>query len=74
MAIDTENKRRSVQAYTLGLARPIADGTIDEGDRATSTWFYSGIDYDNPAPSTSILSWFLDFRTFARNVFKGGFN
>jgi len=45
MAIDSENKRRSVQAYTLGLMRPLADGTIDQSDRATVTWLYSGLSY-----------------------------
>lgn len=45
MAIDTENKRRSVQAYTFGLVRPIPDGTIAAPDRATSAWYYSGITY-----------------------------
>ena len=49
MAIDTENKRRSVQAYWVGLARPVPDGTIDAADRATSAWFYSGITYDAPS-------------------------
>lgn len=43
MAIDTENKRRSVQAYTFGLIRPVTDGTIDAADRAIVAWFYSGI-------------------------------
>lgn len=33
MAIDTENKRRSVQAYTFGLMRPRADATIGTTDR-----------------------------------------
>jgi hypothetical protein len=42
MAIDTENKRRSVQAYTFGLIRPVPDGTIDANDRATAAWLYSG--------------------------------
>ncbi len=48
MAIDTENKRRSVQAYTFGLMRPLADGTVDQSDRATVTWFYSGLTYAGP--------------------------
>lgn len=45
MAIDTENKRRSVQAYLLGLVRPVADGAITSPDRATVGWFYSGLAY-----------------------------
>lgn len=52
MAIDTVNKRRSVQAYTLGLMRPVADGVIDAGDRAMVAWFYSGNTYPpTPPPS-----------------------
>ena len=48
MAVDTENRRRSVQAYTLGLMRPLADGTIGALDRATVAWFYSGLTYASP--------------------------
>lgn len=51
--IDTESKRRSVQAYTLGLMRPVADGTIDTGDKATCAWLYSGLGYSPPTPSNS---------------------
>ena len=48
--IDTENKRRSVQAYLFGLMRPRADGAIGAADRATCTWYYSGITYAPPTP------------------------
>jgi hypothetical protein len=50
MAIDTEDKRRSVQAYTMGLMRPVADGTVDAADRATCAWFYTGLTYSEPPP------------------------
>ena len=49
MAVDTKAKRASVQAYTLGLMRPPPDSAISEGDRATVTWFYSGLDYAQPS-------------------------
>jgi hypothetical protein len=46
MAIDTENKRRSVQAYTTGLMRPVPDvGAEDTGDRAMMSWLYAGFNY-----------------------------
>ena len=45
MAIDTELKRRSVQAYTFGMMRPLPDGTIGAPDRACAAWFYAGITY-----------------------------
>ncbi len=48
MAIDSENKRRSVQAYWVGAARPVADGTIDASDRATAAGYYAGLTYANP--------------------------
>lgn len=38
MAIDTENKRRSV-VYIL----PVPDSTIDQADRQQAIWIYSGI-------------------------------
>lgn len=44
MAIDTENKRRSVQSYSTGLM-PVPDGTIGAADRATVGWRYAGITY-----------------------------
>jgi hypothetical protein len=38
MAIDTENKRRSI-AHIL----PIPDGNINQADRQQVAWIYSGI-------------------------------
>lgn len=55
MAIDTENKRRSVQAYWVGAARPVPDGAIGAADRATSAWFYAGITYALPSDVIGIL-------------------
>lgn len=49
MAIDTKAKRASVQAYTFGLMRPPPDGAVEEGDRATVGWLYSGLDYGVPS-------------------------
>lgn len=51
----TQTKRMSVQAYTMGLMRPYADGSLDSGDRATVAWLFAG-DYSGltpPPPSTS---------------------
>lgn len=50
MAIDTETKRRSVQAYTLGLMRPVADGTIEAADRVVCAWLY----FRSIAPSRTV--------------------
>lgn len=50
MAIDTENKRRSVQAYSFGLMRPVADGSVGVADRPTVAWLYSGLSYSPPPP------------------------
>ena len=44
MALDTANKRRSVQGYTLTPIAPIPDGSIDAFDRAQMAWLYSGIE------------------------------
>ncbi len=75
MAIDTEAKRRSVQAMTFGLVRPTVDGTISEPDRATCAWIYAGIDFDNPSPTFPVISWFTNFRDFLVGPFSiGGFN
>ncbi len=71
MAIDTKAKRASVQAYTQGLMRPPPDGSVDEGDRATVTWFYAGLSYDLPVIIISIWSWFVRFREFAVERFGG---
>ena len=43
MAIDTANKRRSVNGYALAPVLPIADATIDTNDREMVAWLYSGI-------------------------------
>lgn len=50
MALDTANKRRSVQGYTLTPIAPIPDGSIDAFDRAQMAWLYSGIESAPPAP------------------------
>lgn len=49
MAIDTENKRRSVQAYWIGGMRPVPDAIIDASDRAASAGYYAGLTYDAPS-------------------------
>lgn len=47
MAIDTENKRRSV-----ALMLPLADGTISANDREQVAGLYSGID---PGAASQII-------------------
>jgi hypothetical protein len=54
MAIDTENKRRSVQGYSIGIM-PVPDGTIGAGDRANLAWLYAGITYDVVAALIGVL-------------------
>lgn len=66
MAVDTRNKRSSVQAYTFGLMRPLADGAATEPDRATLAWLYSGIDYDSAAAAIANA-----VRRMRRSVFRG---
>lgn len=65
MAIDTQNKRRSVQGMHLGQVRPLADGTISEPDRAAVVWLYYGIDYESPVVSTG-ANYFRKFLNFIR--------
>jgi hypothetical protein len=49
MAVDTENKRRSVSGYTCTCVYPVADGTVDVNDREMVAWLYSGIDPAAPS-------------------------
>ena len=42
MAIDTENKRRSVSSYSGHMIAPVADGTIGDADRFHMGWIYAG--------------------------------
>ncbi len=53
MAIDTENKRRSVMAYAGTGMMPVPDGTIDASDRATLAWLYAGLSYGSPVAQIS---------------------
>lgn len=39
--VDTEDKRRAVQAMTFGLVRPVADNDIAAADRGAAQWLYS---------------------------------
>lgn len=43
MAIDTENKRRSVSAYFGAITYPVADASIDASDREHVAGLYAGI-------------------------------
>lgn len=42
MAIDTENKRRSVSGYGGAKVAPAPDGTIGDADRYQMGWIYAG--------------------------------
>ena len=42
MAIDSENKRRSVSGYTGRVVLPSSDGRISAADRAHAAGFYAG--------------------------------
>ncbi len=42
MAIDTENKRRSVSGYGGAKVAPAPDGTIEDADRYHMGWIYAG--------------------------------
>ncbi len=53
MAIDTENKRRSV-ANWLRFILPVPDGSISKADREHAAGFYCGIPAGMPV-STKIL-------------------
>lgn len=67
MAIDTESRRRSVQAYTLGVMRPAPDGSIGAGDRATAAWVYSGLfDGGSTPPAANQHVWIHIARRRAR--------
>lgn len=54
-----ETKRRSVQAYTLGLMRPVATGTIGILARATVAWLFAADSW--PASNGAGT---MDFRWF----------
>jgi hypothetical protein len=58
MAIDTENKRRSVQGYTIGGIMPVPDGTVGTTDRPSLAWLYAGISYAAVAAITDLAAQF----------------
>ena len=66
MAIDTENKRRSVQAYTIGAMRPRPDAAVDAGDRATVAWMYSGLFSGGAPPVVVVSEWITRARRRGR--------
>jgi hypothetical protein len=50
MAIDTEDKRRSVSVrYGQFTIMPVADGTIDQADQPQARWLYRGFTYQSSA-------------------------
>jgi len=68
MAIDTPNKRRSVQAYSMGQLRPAPDGAIDASDRACAAWFYSGLTYGTPSLITTLAAQFHNLFHMHHNI------
>lgn len=53
MAIDSENKRRSVlNTSFMGVALPVADSSMDQGDRQHVCGVYRGIAAAAPAGRT----------------------
>ncbi len=48
----TQNKRRSVQSYTMGLMRPVADASIGVSDRAAVAWLFAATSYPTPTVIT----------------------
>lgn len=60
MAIDTEDKRRSVSIhYGMLTVMPVADGAISGSDLAQARWVYAGLTYQGSA-QTARRSW-MDF-------------
>lgn len=43
MAIDTQNKRRSVPQHVVSMVMVVPSGTIGTIARETATWLYNGI-------------------------------
>lgn len=71
MAIDTANKRASVQAYLLGNMRPVPDGTVSAGDRATLGWVYAGLSYTHSGVTPPALFWYqLDYGVYEPLYFQ----
>jgi hypothetical protein len=55
MAIDSEDKRRSVTGVIGNFTiKPIADGTVGTADRAHAACFYSGLTYAAPPGGSAI--------------------
>ena len=59
MAVDTENKRRSVSGYTGNVILPVSDGSISAADRAHVAGLYSGLVYSALA-RFDVVSFFLE--------------
>jgi hypothetical protein len=60
MAIDTEDKRRSVHGYTMTPIYPVADGAVDTADRPHVAWIYRGLTF------AAAFSTYLDNAVFVK--------
>jgi len=57
MAIDTQNKRRSVTSMIgISTVLPLADGTVGTQDRVHVAFYYSGIAIDALTLATGLIS------------------
>lgn len=60
MAIDSENKRRSVaMMYARLTVMPVADGVVTAPDRAQARWLYAGFTYQ--ASAQTARRFWMDF-------------
>jgi hypothetical protein len=75
MAIDTEEKRRSALFFLLPYLRalPVADGTVDSGDRAHVLGLYSGIAGGAAPPPTAPDLSNLSARQIIKLIYEGSY-
>lgn len=68
----TETKRRSVQRYAGVGVLPVADGTIDVGDRAHVTGLFAADSYPAPVAVTTPTNSFkhITQRAFGHKAFE----
>jgi hypothetical protein len=70
MAIDSQNKRRSVIFAVSRACYPVADATVDSGDRAHVTGEYRGA-FEAAASSTLMAMEGSVFRRLFGRIFGG---
>ena len=68
MAVDTQNKRRSVSNFLFCVLAPVPDGSVDISDRMQVSFLYPGITSSAAETSDPVRSFLIKAYNFIHTI------